>query len=123
APFAIPHICSEDTIVNFNGHDYFFPKNTQIIPNLNGANRNEIEFDDPNTFNPERHPSSTASHVSYSSGPRSCPGENMADDVLFIVSTRLYKYFKFDRTTNQLYDEYGVLTKSLTPKDYLSKVS
>ncbi|KAN0039129.1 hypothetical protein ACTA71_001323 [Dictyostelium dimigraforme] len=120
APFALPHLCSDDIIVD----DIFIPKNSQIITNLFGCNRNN--FDEGDLFNPDRFiiPKSNNSSTisSFSFGIRSCPGANYAETLLFLIATKLYKSFKFERISTLPNDERGIITKSLTPNQFITKV-
>ncbi|KAN0024605.1 hypothetical protein ACTFIV_009013 [Dictyostelium citrinum] len=125
APFALPHLCSEDIVID----DILIPKNSQIISNLYGCNRNN--FEDCDSFNPDRFLNSQLSQsnnrslstiASFSFGLRSCPGGNTAEALLFLITTKLYKSFKFERISNQLNNEKGIITKSLTPHQFFTKV-
>ncbi|KAM9984901.1 hypothetical protein ACTFIY_009351 [Dictyostelium cf. discoideum] len=121
APFALPHICTDDIVID----DIFIPKNTQIIPNLYGCNRSNIDNSESNIFNPDRFLSKDELNIgqcAFSSGLRQCPGANFADSIMFLVSTKLYKTFKFERTTTQLNDENGHLSRSLCPLEFKSKL-
>ncbi|KAM9971667.1 hypothetical protein ACTFIW_011650 [Dictyostelium discoideum] len=120
-PFGLPHICTDDIVID----DIFIPKNTQVIPNIYGCNRSNIDNSESNIFNPDRFLSKDESNIgqcSFSFGLRQCPGANLADSIMFLVSTKLYKTFKFERTTTQLNDENGYLTKAFCPIEFKSKL-
>ncbi|KAM9986132.1 hypothetical protein ACTFIZ_004423 [Dictyostelium cf. discoideum] len=120
-PFALPHICAEDIVID----NIFIPKNTQVISNIYGCNRSNFDKSESNIFNPDRFLSKdklNTGQCTFSFGLRQCPGINITDTIIFLVSTKLYKKFKFERTTTQLNDENGFFTKSLTPIQFKSKL-
>ncbi|KAN0009711.1 hypothetical protein ACTFIU_007010 [Dictyostelium citrinum] len=131
-PLGLPHLCSEDTEIG----GYIIPKGTQIISNLYTASNCDKVFTDPYEFNPFRfiensntdataNPKQTQlQQVTFSIGPRICPGKNLSEDELFSFGTKLFKTFKFSRPNkSQLYDEVAVLGITLEPKPFVSKVS
>ncbi|KAK5584645.1 hypothetical protein RB653_006260 [Dictyostelium firmibasis] len=123
-PLGLPHKCSEDAEIG----GYIIPKGTQIISNLYSASNCEKVFTDPHEFNPLRFIDisniNNNNILSFSIGPRICPGKNLSEDELFSFGTKLFKTFKFSRPNkNQLYDEVAVLGITLEPKPFITKVS
>ncbi|KAM9959561.1 hypothetical protein ACTFIR_000642 [Dictyostelium discoideum] len=127
-PLGLPHLCSEDTEIG----GYLIPKGTQIISNIYSASNCDKVFTDPLEFNPLRfiensnsiEKQSQPQTVTFSTGPRVCPGKNLSEDELFSFGTKLFKTFKFSRPNkNQLYDEVAILGITLEPKPFITKVS
>ncbi|KAN0030436.1 hypothetical protein ACTA71_006771 [Dictyostelium dimigraforme] len=141
-PLGLPHLCSEDTEIG----GYLIPKGTQIISNIYSASNCDKVFTDPYEFNPLRFMENLNNQkqseqnqqqqqpqqqqpqqqpqVTFSIGPRVCPGKNLSEDELFSFGTKLFKTFKFSRPNkNQLYDEVAVLGITLEPKPFITKVS
>ncbi|KAN0018913.1 hypothetical protein ACTFIU_008847 [Dictyostelium citrinum] len=122
APFALPHLCTDDIVID----GIFIPKNTQVIPNLYGCNRSNINENECNIFNPDRFlpkEGFDTSQCAFSSGLRQCPGANVAESIMFLISSKFFKTFKFQRTSTDLIDENGYLTKTLCPIEYHSKLT
>ncbi|XP_070581552.1 cytochrome P450 1B1-like [Ptychodera flava] len=91
-PLSVPHATVIDT--KFYGYD--IPKDTPVFPNLHSANFDEMEWEDPDLFKPERFLSQdgqslnkvkAAKLASFSFGKRRCPGEQLAQKELFLFIT------------------------------------
>ncbi|KAJ9555982.1 hypothetical protein OSB04_010596 [Centaurea solstitialis] len=79
APFNLPHVATVDTTVA----GYFIPKGSHVILSRIGLGRNPEVWDDPLTFNPDRHMTggnevvltdNTLQMLSFSTGRRGCAG-------------------------------------------------
>ncbi|CAO3593212.1 unnamed protein product [Absidia cylindrospora] len=83
--------------------DYFIPKGTVLVPNMEAMHKNSEVYDDPEVFKPERFldnnrtMSSSANgginnrdHYNFGWGRRICPGIHLAEVEIFHVSTRIF---------------------------------
>ncbi|CAG7830843.1 unnamed protein product, partial [Allacma fusca] len=115
ASFGIFHKTLED--VKFKG--FFIPKNTLIIGNQYAANFDEATWGDPNVFRPERFLDSEGNLtrekevMAFSYGKRSCIGERLARNQLFLFSTNIFQQFNSEFVGNEpsLEGIFGVVTK------------
>ncbi|XP_039264205.2 cytochrome P450 2U1-like [Styela clava] len=95
-PFGILHKTTEEATLN----GYTIPKNTIIAPNMWAVHYDSRHFKNPKEFQPERFLDPNGkfvkpSHViSFSMGPRYCPGENLARLELFIFLTAIVQKLK-----------------------------
>lgn len=97
APISLPH----RTVENVVFHGYQIPKNTIIIPDLYGIHYDEAIWNDPKNFRPERflNEDGTVNRrqdvlMPFSIGRRSCIGDGLAQDQLFLFLTAIIqKYF------------------------------
>ncbi|KAG9043860.1 hypothetical protein FS837_009051 [Tulasnella sp. UAMH 9824] len=89
APFIVPHASREDD--TYNG--YFIPKGTMVIPNVWQISRDPAVYEDASTFNPDRFINNPKildpRDFVFGFGRRSCPGNYMAYQMIwiFVVST------------------------------------
>ncbi|XP_062502240.1 steroid 17-alpha-hydroxylase/17,20 lyase-like [Corticium candelabrum] len=93
----LPYCAENDTTLN----GYRIPKGTVILQNSWSLHNNE-SWDEPAVFNPNRFLDTTPSDTAeknwqpFSSGRRKCPGKDMAEMELFLLTARLLKKFKFE---------------------------
>ncbi|ODM89554.1 Methyl farnesoate epoxidase [Orchesella cincta] len=97
APFAIPHRMLEDTMF----HGYLLPKDVTIMSDLHAIHHDpKIWGPDVNSFRPERFLNQTETQISrheslisFGAGRRSCLGEGLAKDTLFLfIASILHKF-------------------------------
>jgi len=94
-PLSLAHLTSDDAYVG----GYFIPKGTTIIPNLYGANKDPDEWPEPDTYRPERFLDESGKIcgksriINFSLGKRSCLGEFLARQELFLFFTSLVQKF------------------------------
>lgn len=93
--------CNEDVLIN----DFEIPKGTQLILQTQVAQSNNDNFFSANEFIPERWMKAkcpfSGNHQpmvvkSFGSGPRFCPGKNLALNEMTIVISVLCKYFDLE---------------------------
>ncbi|KAM7496362.1 hypothetical protein LguiA_020776 [Lonicera macranthoides] len=99
APFNIPHVAMSDTTVA----GYFIPKGSHVLLSRPGLGRNPRIWDDPLTFNPERHLRDDGSEValtdaelrllSFSTGRRGCAGVLLGSTMTTMLLARLLQGF------------------------------
>ncbi|KAK7500192.1 hypothetical protein BaRGS_00008739, partial [Batillaria attramentaria] len=95
APFAVTHATSCDVELN----EYFVPKGSLVIPNVNSVHFDPELWDNPDTFRPERFLDADGDVVKpehlipFFMGKRACPGEGLARMELFLfITTILQRY-------------------------------
>jgi cytochrome P450 len=94
-PFALPHTTLEDTEVG----GYFIPKNTSIIPNFYSVHMCPEDWPEPELYRPERFIDDSGTVFGkdrirpFSIGKRSCLGEFLARQELFLFFTTLIQRF------------------------------
>jgi len=98
------HRATEDA--EFKG--YKISKNTILIPNQWAVHNDTKLWGDPENFRPERFLSPDRRHfikkdgiLTFSTGQRSCIGESLARDELFIFITSIYQRFKITLSEKQ----------------------
>ncbi|KAM7501714.1 hypothetical protein LguiB_000618 [Lonicera macranthoides] len=99
APFNVPHVSMSDTTVA----GYFIPKGSHVLLSRPGLGRNPRIWDDPLTFNPERHLRDDGSEValtdselrllSFSTGRRGCAGVQLGSTITTMLLARLLQGF------------------------------
>ncbi|XP_028631473.1 steroid 17-alpha-hydroxylase/17,20 lyase [Grammomys surdaster] len=100
APMLIPHKANIDTSIG----EFTIPKDTHVTVNLWALHHDENEWDQPDRFMPERFLDPTGSYLitptpsylPFGAGPRSCIGEVLARQELFIFMGMLLQRFDFD---------------------------
>ncbi|EGW01962.1 steroid 17-alpha-hydroxylase/17,20 lyase isoform X1 [Cricetulus griseus] len=100
APMLIPHRANIDLSVG----EFSIPKFTSVVINLWALHHNEKEWDQPDRFMPERFLDPTGSHLitpslsylPFGAGPRSCIGEVLARQELFLYMAHLLQRFDLD---------------------------
>ncbi|ESO11240.1 hypothetical protein HELRODRAFT_183345 [Helobdella robusta] len=97
APLAIPHMTLRDVVVD----GVFIPKNVTVLANLYSAHMDPDVWDEPEKFrierflNEDRTEIVNKSHViPFSIGKRSCLGEPLARQELFLVVSTLIQQFQ-----------------------------
>ncbi|KAF2075785.1 hypothetical protein CYY_002918 [Polysphondylium violaceum] len=110
-PF-LPRTCSED--IEIDG--VFIPKNTQIIVNFYGIAHSEKYWNNPREFNPSRFLDSKNVNLDYSIfgiGKRSCVGQFIAQDILYLAIGGIIKSFKVSTLDGASIDDSGNLGLTL----------
>ncbi|KAH9937825.1 cytochrome P450 [Epithele typhae] len=99
-PINVPHICSEED--EFNG--YRIPKEARVISNAAGYSMDPKNYQDPETFNPDRFlvdgklsseildPASFA----FGYGRRICPGRHFAEGAVFLMLSNILHTFTIE---------------------------
>ena len=116
-PLAVLHEVSEDTSIG----PFYVPKGATVVPNIWGIHRDPQVWINPNEFNPERflnHETLSETQslvIPFSIGRRSCPGEALAQAMVFIFFTHLLHQFRFeipeDSPRPSLEGELGIVYK------------
>lgn len=84
--------------------EFAIPKDTHVIINLWALHHDKNEWDQPDRFMPERFLDPTGGHLitptpsylPFGAGPRSCIGEALARQELFIFMASMLQRFDFD---------------------------
>uniref|UniRef100_G3R9P7 Steroid 17-alpha-hydroxylase/17,20 lyase n=1 Tax=Gorilla gorilla gorilla TaxID=9595 RepID=G3R9P7_GORGO len=100
APMLIPHKANVDSSIG----EFAVDKGTQVIINLWALHHNEKEWHQPDQFMPERflNPAGTqlispsVSYLPFGAGPRSCVGEILARQELFLIMAWLLQRFDLE---------------------------
>uniref|UniRef100_A0AC11B8V0 Cytochrome P450, family 17, subfamily A, polypeptide 1 n=1 Tax=Ovis aries TaxID=9940 RepID=A0AC11B8V0_SHEEP len=100
APMLIPHKAIIDSSIG----DLTIDKGTDVVVNLWALHHNEKEWQQPDLFMPERFldPTGTQlispslSYLPFGAGPRSCVGEMLARQELFLFMSRLLQRFNLE---------------------------
>ncbi|NP_001268860.1 steroid 17-alpha-hydroxylase/17,20 lyase precursor [Mesocricetus auratus] len=100
APMLIPHRANSDMSIG----EFSIPKFTPVIINLWALHHSEKEWDQPDRFMPERFLDPTGSHLitpslsylPFGAGARSCIGEVLARQELFLFMAHLLQRFDLD---------------------------
>ncbi|PNI81856.1 CYP17A1 isoform 3 [Pan troglodytes] len=100
APMLIPHKANVDSSIG----EFAVDKGTQVIINLWALHHNEKEWHQPDQFMPERflNPAGTqlispsVSYLPFGAGPRSCIGEILARQELFLIMAWLLQRFDLE---------------------------
>ena len=97
APFGLLHSALEDTEVA----GYRIPKDTLVIGNLYAVNNDPNVWTNPQDFRPERFidengkfSSGDEPVIAFGTGQRSCIGEGLARNQLFLFTTRIFQNFR-----------------------------
>ncbi|XP_008577969.1 PREDICTED: steroid 17-alpha-hydroxylase/17,20 lyase [Galeopterus variegatus] len=104
APMLIPHKANVDSSIG----EFAIDKGTHVIINLWALHHNEKEWHQPDQFLPERFLdptgsqliSPTLSYLPFGAGPRSCIGEFLARQELFLIMAWLLQRFDLDVPDN-----------------------
>nr|GEX88604.1 valine N-monooxygenase 1-like [Tanacetum cinerariifolium] len=108
APFNLPHVSSVDTTVA----GYFIPKGSHVLLSRPGLGRNPEVWDDPLTYNPDRHMKSDNEVVltdhnldmlSFSTGRRGCAGVLLGSTMSIMLLARLIQGFNWELPSNELH--------------------
>ncbi|XP_072033283.1 cytochrome P450 2J4-like [Amphiura filiformis] len=93
-PLAVLHKVNEDTTIG----PYNVPKGAIVVPNIWAIHHDSEVWKDPDEFRPERFINSrnkVPEVIPFSVGRRSCPGEALAQAMVFIFFTHLVHQFTF----------------------------
>nr|XP_057936611.1 cytochrome P450 2F3-like isoform X1 [Doryrhamphus excisus] len=96
-PFSLPHYTLHD--VSFRG--YNIPKDTIIIPMLHSVLKDEKQWAEPQSFNPQHfldhngNFKKNPAFMPFAAGKRACVGESLARVELFIFLVSLLQHFTF----------------------------
>ncbi|KAH9513903.1 cytochrome P450 2 sub U member 1 [Bulinus truncatus] len=95
APLSPPHCPVKDAEL----HGYSIPKSSIIMANISLIHHDPVNWPEPDKFQPEHFLDKEGKvinrdkMVSFSVGPRSCLGENLAKMEMFIFFTRILQFF------------------------------
>uniref|UniRef100_A0A2K6EHI0 Steroid 17-alpha-hydroxylase/17,20 lyase n=1 Tax=Propithecus coquereli TaxID=379532 RepID=A0A2K6EHI0_PROCO len=100
APLLIPHKANNDSSIG----EFAIDKGTEVVINLWALHHNEKEWHQPDQFMPERFLDSTGtqlispslSYLPFGAGPRSCVGEVLARQELFLFMSWLLQRFELE---------------------------
>ncbi|XP_067650308.1 cytochrome P450 2J4-like [Haliotis asinina] len=120
-PLGIPHTSLQHTI---SMESYTLPKGTMALCNIWHIHHNEKYWKKPNTFKPERFignngkciPHHKLKHfLPFGHGKRSCVGENVARNILFLFTCALLKCTRLLIDDCEIPDMNGFVTLGLEP--------
>ncbi|KAI3776912.1 hypothetical protein L1987_46703 [Smallanthus sonchifolius] len=106
APFNVPHVTTADSTVA----GYFIPKGSHVLVSRLGLGRNPEVWDEPLTFNPDRHMKSDKEVVltdhnlgtfSFSTGRRGCPAVLLGSTMTTMLLARLVQGFTWELPPNE----------------------
>nr|KAF6424737.1 cytochrome P450 family 17 subfamily A member 1 [Molossus molossus] len=100
APTLIPHKANVDSSIG----EFAIDKGTNVVINLWALHHNEKEWHRPDQFMPERFLDPTgsqlispsSSYLPFGAGPRSCIGENLARQALFLFMSWMLQRFDLE---------------------------
>ncbi|KAD6796050.1 hypothetical protein E3N88_06946 [Mikania micrantha] len=110
APFNVPHVTTVDSTVA----GYFIPKGSHVLLSRLGIGRNPDIWDDPLTFNPDRHMSGDKEvmlndhnlHMfSFGTGRRGCPAVSLGSTMTTMLLARLIQGFTWELPLNEPHDD------------------
>lgn len=121
-PFTIPHCTTADTMLN----GYFIPKKTCTFINMYQVNHDEMIWDNPNLFRPERflnddqqlNKSLVDKVLIFGMGIRKCLGEDVARNEIFIFITTVLQKLKLKKCPGALLDLSPLYGLTMKPKPY-----
>ncbi|KAJ3766786.1 cytochrome P450 [Lentinula raphanica] len=106
-PAGLPHLVSEEDV--YNG--YRIPKNSIVITNMWAMMRDERNFKDPFTFNPDRYIRPADGQLDldllkratagFGFGRRICPGKHMALSAMWIAITSILSVFEISKAVDE----------------------
>ncbi len=89
-PGSVPRFTDEDIVYR----DVLLPKDTMLWFTLNVSGRDELAFDDPDTFDPDREIDPTSRPIPFSLGKHMCLGQHIAraqlQEALHQIAQRLH---------------------------------
>ncbi|GAM17277.1 hypothetical protein SAMD00019534_004520, partial [Acytostelium subglobosum LB1] len=123
APLGVPHAATEDC--EFRG--YHIKKGTQIFLNIYSTFMSPNVWQDPEEFDPNRfmgedNPNNKIVRYIFGVGPRNCLGAALAEQELFLLTSILFKKFKFVRTTEEMMNEDMLFGLAFVPTPFQVKV-
>ncbi|KAK0201382.1 cytochrome P450 [Desarmillaria ectypa] len=99
-PLSVPHSTLQDDV--YNG--YFIPKDSIILANIKKMTRDPTVYEDPEVFNPSRFlpgsgrvPEKDPRRIIFGFGRRKCPGQYLADEMIFIVCATILSVFNISK--------------------------
>ena len=108
-PFGLFHSALEDTEVA----GYKIPKDTLVIGNLYAVNNDPAVWENPKEFRPERFINADGKFASgdnpviaFGTGRRSCTGEGLGRNELFLFTVRMFQNFRV-KAASQLPDNHN----------------
>ena len=109
APFGLFHSALEDTEIA----GYTIPKDTLVIGNLYAVNNDPSVWDSPKEFRPERFINPNGKFtlgevpvIPFGTGQRSCIGEQLARNELFLFTVRIFQNFRV-KAASELRDDHN----------------
>ena len=126
APFSVTHALSQDIEVD----GFHYTKNSRIVPNLSAILQDTNNFNNPESFNPERFlcekTGSFISHpalVVFGVGKRECLGKSLAKSELYLFLSGLLHQFTFSTHENGLPDKNNAsIGITRVPKPFYAKI-
>ncbi|PBK62165.1 cytochrome P450 [Armillaria solidipes] len=99
-PLSVPHGTAQDDVYN----DYLIPKDSMILANLRKMTHDPAVYEDPEVFNPSRFlpglgrvPERDPRSIIFGFGRRKCPGQYLADEMIFIVCATVLSVFDISK--------------------------
>ncbi|PBK95956.1 cytochrome P450 [Armillaria gallica] len=99
-PLSVPHGTAQDDVYN----EYFIPKDSMILANLRKMTRDPSVYEDPEVFNPSRFlpglgrvPERDPRSIIFGFGRRKCPGQYLADEMIFIICATVLSVFDISK--------------------------
>ncbi|XP_021769314.1 isoflavone 2'-hydroxylase-like [Chenopodium quinoa] len=104
-PLGLPHESRDDCYVG----GYHVPKGSMLIYNIWAVHNDPNIWDDPRNFKPERFSGLEKTTLGYNfmpfgTGKRICPGEHLANKMIWLAVAILVQCFDWERTSNDLID-------------------
>ena len=122
---AIQSLILRATLKDVKIGDYNLPADTTVLINNFAINRDEKYWTNPDEFNPNRWIGDDGKLISnpdgfmaFGASPRSCLGETLGRNVVFIAIANLISKFKLDYVSNEGEDQNGVLGVFRRPSKY-----
>nr|UWY61443.1 cytochrome P450 reductase 24550 [Bufo gargarizans] len=115
-----PRVASRDTTLK----GYFIPKGTRIIPVLHSIHKDKEYFEKPHEFYPEHFLDSqgnfkmSETFIPFSTGKRSCPGENLVKMELFLFFTSILQNFTLKASPGAKLDLTPALGTTNSPRPF-----
>uniref|UniRef100_F6THU3 Uncharacterized protein n=1 Tax=Ciona intestinalis TaxID=7719 RepID=F6THU3_CIOIN len=118
APIGIQHYAQ--ATVELGG--YIIPQGTMVYSNIWGVHNDPVAWPNPSKFDPYRHISKDGKFftsnniISFSTGPRSCPGEPLAKMEIFLFVTKILQKFEVKAPPDKLPSLVGVNCLLFSPE-------
>ncbi|KAF2072353.1 hypothetical protein CYY_006323 [Polysphondylium violaceum] len=113
-PLGLPRAAKDDIYIS----EYFIPKDTQILINMDAIFTSEENWENPKDFIPERFINNTHSDlfIPFGVGPRSCIGVSLAMDEVYTACTNILLNFKVSSVDGNKIDDSSIADVTLHPK-------
>ncbi|XP_028398194.1 cytochrome P450 1A1-like isoform X2 [Dendronephthya gigantea] len=127
-PVSLPHSTTEDTQLR----EYNIPKGTFVFLNIWGIHHDPNYWEAPYEFNPGRFLHGDGkffvprheSFIPFSTGGRSCLGERLAKDEIFVFLAAIVQRFHLRLVNNENVNDFnGEYRLTLAPKPYLLQIN